>query len=246
MLCSLKMQNDVQTVCLCIIVFAVVIAHFLPPVNCGMPNRPMNGSVEPPQSALGGSVIEFGCDPGFIPSERMMATCTLNGTWSPDPGTLMCNGERTASKFVELHIHVRMHIEYVKLPCTLVEWGYRAYLVYGFPNIYMWELGFKNQIVLVIPYDTICFLCFPASTINCSDPTLANGVTVRPYNTTAVGSVIFYDCQPGFLPSNMSSMCGEDEMWSPDPFQVTCKMVTPTTGRLVFESASVLVQATWS
>ena len=59
---------------------------------------------------------------------------------------------------------------------------------------------------------------------------------MRPYNTTAVGSVIFYDCQPGFLPSNTSSMCGEDEMWSPDPSQVTCEMMTPTTGRLVVES----------
>jgi len=60
-------------------------------VDCRMPNHPMNGSVEPPQSTLGGSMIQFGCDPGFIPADRMMTTCTLNGTWSPDPGILVCS-----------------------------------------------------------------------------------------------------------------------------------------------------------
>jgi len=53
----------------------------------------MNGFIGPPQSTLGGIVIQFGCDPGFIPAERMMATCMLDGSWSPDPGTLMCSGE---------------------------------------------------------------------------------------------------------------------------------------------------------
>ena len=144
-LCSLKMQNDVQYHSNCLSLQHSICCCYcsLSPVNCGMPNRPVNGSIQTPQSTLGGSVVDFGCTTGFIPAERMMATCTLNGTWSPDPGTLMCNGETTASKFVELHIHVCTS-------STLVEWGYRAYLVYGFPNIYMWELGFKifqNQIV---------------------------------------------------------------------------------------------------
>ena len=94
---ALKIWNYtsiIQTVCLCIIIL-VVIAHFLPPVNCDMPDNPVNGSIEPPQSTLTGSVIEFGCDPGFIPAERMTATCMLNGNWSPDPGTLVCNGKVT-------------------------------------------------------------------------------------------------------------------------------------------------------
>ena len=38
-----------------------------------------------------------------------------------------------------------------------------------------------------------------------------------------VSSFIFYECQQsGFTPSNSSSICGEDEMWSPDPSQVMC------------------------
>ena len=71
--------------------------------------------------------------------------------------------------------------------------------------------------------------CSPVSTINCGVPTLASGVAVRPFNTTTVSSVIFYQClQPDFIPSNESSVCGEDEMWSPDPSQVMCEMVTVT------------------
>lgn len=87
------MCGIIQTVCFSIIVLTVVIGHFPPPVNCGVPDHPVNGSVGPLQSTLGGSVIQFGCNPGFIPAERMMATCMLDGTWSLDPGTLVCSGE---------------------------------------------------------------------------------------------------------------------------------------------------------
>lgn len=69
--------------------------HFLLLVNCGMPNCPENGSIQPHLSTLGGSVVEFGCAPGFIPTERKNATCTLNGSWSPDPRILVCNCEIT-------------------------------------------------------------------------------------------------------------------------------------------------------
>jgi len=52
--------------------------------------------------------------------------------------------------------------------------------------------------------------------------------------------VIVYDCQQGFTPSNTSSVCGEDAMWSPDPSQIICVMnPTMTTGRLVEESLPV-------
>jgi len=63
-----------------------------------------------------------------------------------------------------------------------------------------------------------------ASTVNCGDPnTATSGVIVQPYSSTAVSSVIFYQCQQsGFAPSSSSSVCGEDERWNPDPFQVVC------------------------
>lgn len=60
--------------------------------------------------------------------------------------------------------------------------------------------------------------------IGCGEPTLASGViAVEPYTTTLVGSVIFYQCQSGFTPSNASSMCEANGIWSPDPSQVVCR-----------------------
>ena len=67
-----------------------------------------------------------------------------------------------------------------------------------------------------------------ASTIDCGGPTPPNEVTVlEPHNTT-VSSVIVYQCQSGFTPSQPSSLCGEGGEWSPDPSQVVCVMLPGT------------------
>ena len=73
----------------------------LPPVNCGMPRAPENGSIENIQSisTVGGAQIFFGCTPGYIPAGRISATCvspdgiSAVGTWTQDPVDLVCNGE---------------------------------------------------------------------------------------------------------------------------------------------------------
>ena len=49
------------------------------------------------------------CAPGFVPAGRMRANCTsdgvtVDGTWTPDPATLMCNGEITEQHHVNVHI----------------------------------------------------------------------------------------------------------------------------------------------
>jgi len=86
----------------------------------------------------------------------------------------------------------------------------------------------------------------PASRVDCGNFTLVDGVDVEPYITTTVNSVIFYQCQQsGFAPSSTSSVCGEDEMWSPDPSRVMCDIVitTPTAGMvclLIVVDAQVL------
>ena len=71
--------------------------------------------------------------------------------------------------------------------------------------------------------------CSPASPAVCEEPTPPNGVIVlEPHNTT-VSSVIVYQCQQsGFTPSVPSSVCGEDERWSPDPSHVVCEMLPGT------------------
>ena len=38
------------------------------------------------------------CAPGFVPAGRMKAHCTsdgitVDGTWTPDPAALVCNGK---------------------------------------------------------------------------------------------------------------------------------------------------------
>ena len=37
-----------------------------------------------------GSHITYYCQPGLVPSEQMVATCTFDCTWSPDPAELTC------------------------------------------------------------------------------------------------------------------------------------------------------------
>ena len=62
---------------------------------------------------------------------------------------------------------------------------------------------------------------------------------VQPHNTT-VSSVIVYQCQQtGTSPSSPSSVCGEDERWSPDPSQVMC-VTLPGTIRSFLQSAPIL------
>ena len=63
---------------------------FLPPVNCSDSTPPTHGSIAPYQNTTEGAEIHFRCNPGFVPSTRMTATCACNGMWTPDPGSLAC------------------------------------------------------------------------------------------------------------------------------------------------------------
>ena len=54
--------------------------------------------------------------------------------------------------------------------------------------------------------------------VSCGTPSFASRVDVEPFNSTTVGSEIVYQCQSGFLPEGrMTSVCGEDGRWNPDP-----------------------------
>ena len=76
-------------------------ANFFPPVNCGVPRAPRNGTIENFQSIsrVGGAQIVFRCNERFVPAGRISATCvsadgiSVVGTWTPDPADLVCNGE---------------------------------------------------------------------------------------------------------------------------------------------------------
>ena len=60
------------------------------PANCGDPTVPTNGSIGTYQNTSVGTKIVFGCNPGFIPAGNMTAVCASDGSWTPDPATLVC------------------------------------------------------------------------------------------------------------------------------------------------------------
>ena len=66
---------------------------FHPSVNYSDPTPPTDGSIDPYQNTTEGAEISFGCNPGFVPSARMTATCTSNGMWTPVPADLTCTCE---------------------------------------------------------------------------------------------------------------------------------------------------------
>ena len=57
---------------------------------CGDPSSPVNGSVGRPSGSGLGSTVSFQCSEGFSPPWVMNSTCNINGTWSPNPGELVC------------------------------------------------------------------------------------------------------------------------------------------------------------
>ena len=82
-----------------VIVFKIfLLPLFLPLVNCGMPVAPGNGSIVNIRSTLGGTEMFFRCDTGFVPTGSMRTVCTSdgispNGTWTPNPATIVCIGK---------------------------------------------------------------------------------------------------------------------------------------------------------
>ena len=60
--------------------------------------------------------------------------------------------------------------------------------------------------------------------VSCGTPTFAGRVDVELFNSTTVGSEIVYQCQSGLLPDRrMTSVCGGDGRWNPDPATLMCK-----------------------
>ena len=65
--------------------------------------------------------------------------------------------------------------------------------------------------------------------VSCGTPSFSGRVDVEPFSTT-VGSEIAYQCQSGLLPEGrITSVCGEDGRWTPDPANLICKGKTNVT-----------------
>ena len=73
------------------LLFQSKIILFLAPANCSAPTAPESVTIEPYQNTTEGAEIAFMCNPGFIPADKMIAVCTVNGSWNPDPATTECS-----------------------------------------------------------------------------------------------------------------------------------------------------------
>ena len=70
---------------------------------CSAPPSPLDGSVQANNSSryVDGDVVNFQCLSGLSPADVMIATCTMVGSWRPDPQLLTCSSatEVTATTF---------------------------------------------------------------------------------------------------------------------------------------------------
>ena len=59
---------------------------------------------------------------------------------------------------------------------------------------------------------------------NCgAPPPPVNGSLLQPHTNTTEGSVVVFQCDPGFVPEGeMTAVCGSDGQWTPNPGGVTC------------------------
>ena len=66
-----------------------------PPVDCGVPDPPVNGSfVGSIEATVENSMIFYRCDDGLFPMINLSSTCDSNGMWNPNPRDQSCTTEQ--------------------------------------------------------------------------------------------------------------------------------------------------------
>ena len=87
-------------------------------VRCSPPIVGANVSVQGYSSGLEGSQITYYCQPGLLPSERMVANCTSDGTWSPDPTSLECHqGIKKSHNYILPNQILSVHVVTPSVKC---------------------------------------------------------------------------------------------------------------------------------
>ena len=77
------------------------------------------------------------------------------------------------------------------------------------------EVRTSNLVTITI------YVCLPC--IDCGLPITASGVTIRPFASTNIGSVITFQCEDGLIPQDVvAALCGMNGEWTPDPAQHRC------------------------
>ena len=91
-----------------------------------------------------------------------------------------------------------------------------------------------------VAYRLITSYCF-IPTANCGAPPSPVSGSVHPYTNTTEGSVVMFQCDPGFVPGGeMTAVCGNDGQWTPNPGGVTCSPRPTPTPMQIFTEASIL------
>ena len=123
-------SNIIQCMCRCYSLFqitALVEEQFISflPANCGDPTVPTNGSIGTFKNTSAGTKIVFGCNPGFVPAGNVTAVCASDGSWTPNPATLVCKCKSTYSHLQQRKLGGRRGIKttmYVH-SCAIWEYG---------------------------------------------------------------------------------------------------------------------------
>ena len=72
-------------------------------------------------------------------------------------------------------------------------------------------------------------------------PPPVNG-SVQPYTNTTEGSVVVFQCDPGFVPEGeMTAVCESDGQWVPYPGNVTCSPRPTQAFTEIFTQVSTLI-----
>ena len=72
-------------------------------------------------------------------------------------------------------------------------------------------------------------------------PPPVNGDLLQPHTNTTEGSVVVFQCDPGFVPEGvMTAACGRDGQWTPNPGGVTCGPVPTPAFTQTFTKVLVL------
>ena len=72
---------------------------------CAPPTVVPNVNIEGYSSGIEGSQIMFYCHSGLAPAQQIMANCTNEGSWSPDPAELNCKGKLMVLRYISAIVY---------------------------------------------------------------------------------------------------------------------------------------------
>ena len=77
-------------------------------------------------------------------------------------------------------------------------------------------------------------------TADCGAPPPPVNGSVQPHTNTTEGSVVVFQCDPGFVPEGvMTTVCANDGQWTPNPGSVTCSPTPTPTSTQTFTEALI-------